>query len=125
MLGACRYRSAAYALTVAPESAEDSAGRGRRWQGPPLWMLWGLIACYSRRVSAGHGCAMNQTWTEDQLAGESAQLAPCRANRLRSRAPCRWSDSGHTTPRKTGRRRKPTSDIPAGQAACAQVARRR
>src|SRR5258708_33108468 len=44
---------------------------------------------------------------------------------LQSRKPRRWSDSGHTTPRKTGRRRKSTSDILAGQTACAQVARKR
>jgi hypothetical protein len=37
--------------------------------------------------------------------------------RFRSREPCQWSDSGHTTPRKTARRRKPTSGILAGQAA--------
>jgi|SRR6516162_1879347 len=40
-------------------------------------------------------------------------------------SPASGSDSGHTTPRKTEKRRKPTSDILAGQAACAQIARRR
>jgi len=37
----------------------------------------------------------------------------------------RWPHSGHTTMRKTGRRRQTTSDIRAGQTTCAQVARRR
>ena len=40
-------------------------------------------------------------------------------------SPCQWPHSGHTTPRKTGRQRKITNDILAGQTEGAQVARRR
>jgi hypothetical protein len=42
-----------------------------------------------------------------------------------SRKPFWWPYSGHTTPRKTGRRCKTMSKIPAGQAAYAQLAARR
>src|SRR5215472_15731818 len=44
---------------------------------------------------------------------------------LRNRDPCRWPHFGHTTSRKTGRRRKATSNILAGQTACPQLVGRR
>jgi hypothetical protein len=40
-------------------------------------------------------------------------------------AEARWSDFGHTRPRRTGKRHKRMSDISAGQVAVAQVVRRR
>jgi hypothetical protein len=65
-----------------------------------------------------------------EFPGSLADITRETADRIAKRiaeavSPCLWPHSGHTTPRKTGKRRKTTSDILARQTPCAQVAKRR
>jgi hypothetical protein len=67
----------------------------------------------------------HKAWTKERVNRRSTQPAAPAVSPPPSPQLCRWPHSGHTTPRKTDKRCKPTSDILAGQTACAQVARRR